>query len=321
MSPAYRTFREPLPHPTAGHLAALRILGRQSRFYERGAVAFARTGACALAGAFLVSPLAFGGTPRLVSASPQHYYLALGDSLTYGIQPAKVDAGLPPSKFNSGFVDVLARRLRTLTPELQVVNFGCPGESTRTFVAGGCPWLAGGRALHNPFHGAQLNAALAFLRAHPNDVSPITLNLGGGDAQAFSDACKGSFTCARARGPRAMRQLASRLGSVLHRLRVAAPKAEILVIGVWNNDITTTRESDPFYRALDLTIGRVAAGAGAHFADPFPSFDPQGSPARRKARICAFTFICSRGDGHPTDAGYRAIAAAVWAASGYARRS
>ena len=284
-------------------------------------MAFARTGACALAGAFLVSPLAFGGTPRLVSASPQHYYLALGDSLTYGIQPAKVDAGLPPSKFNSGFVDVFARRLRTLTPELQVVNYGCPGESTRTFVAGGCPWLAGGRALHNPFHGAQLNAALAFLRAHPNDVSPITLNLGGGDAQAFSDVCKGSFTCARARGPRAMRQLASRLGSVLHRLRVAAPKAEILVIGVWNNDITTTRESDPFYRALDLTIGRVAAGAGAHFADPFPSFDPQGSPARRKARICAFTFICSRGDGHPTDAGYRAIAAAVWAASGYARRS
>jgi hypothetical protein len=64
----------------------------------------------------------------------------------------------------------------------------------------------------------------------------------------------------------------------------------------------------------------VAAGAGAYFADPFPLFDPRGSLARRKARICAFTFICSRGDGHPTDAGYRAIAAAVFAASGYAHR-
>ena len=279
-----------------------------------------RIAACALAGAFLVSPLAFGGTPRLVSASPQRYYLALGDSLTYGIQPGKVDAGLPPSGFDTGFVDVFARRLRTLAPKLRVVNYGCPGETTVTFVAGGCEWLAGGRALHDAFRGAQLYAALVFLLVHPSEVSPITLNLGGNDAQAVSDACKGSLTCAHARAPRAITQLASRLGSILHRLRVAAPKAEIIVIGVWNNDLTHPRESDPLYRTLDLTIGRVAAGARAYFADPFPLFDPQGSPARRKARICAFTFICSRGDGHPTDAGYRALAAAVYTASGYPHR-
>jgi lysophospholipase L1-like esterase len=284
-------------------------------------VAVARIAACALAGVFLVSPLAFGGTPRRVSASPQRYYLALGDSVTYGIQPGKVDSGLPPSGFNTGFVDVFARRLRKLAPKLRVVNYSCPGETAVTFVAGGCEWLAGGRALHDAFRGAQLDAALAFLRAHPSVVSPITLNLGGNDAQAVADACKNSFTCARARAPRAITQFASRLGSILHRLRAAAPKAEMIVIGVWNNDIKTTRKSDPLYRTLDLTIGRVAAGVGAHFADPFPVFDPQGSRARRKARICAFTFICSRGDGHPTDAGYRAIAAAVWAASAYAHRS
>lgn len=69
------------------------------------------------------------------------------------------------------------------------------------------------------------------------------------------------------------------------------------MIGVWNNDITHTRQSDPLYRAFDLTIGRVAASAGARFADPFPLFNPQGSLAREKARICAYTFICSRGDG------------------------
>src|SRR5439155_14999699 len=88
----------------------------------------------------------------------------------------------------------------------------------------------------------------------------------------------------------------------------------IIVIGVWNNDITYPRESDPFYRAVDLTIARAAARASARFADPFPLFNPQGSVAREKARICAYTFICSRGDGHPTDAGYRAIAAAVFTA-------
>ena len=232
----------------------------------------ARIIACALGAALLASPAALGQTPRPVFAPPQRYYLALGDSLAYGIQPARFEAGLPPSGFDTGYVDVFARALRTLAPGLRVVNYGCPGETTVTFARGGCPWLAGGRPLHDEFRGAQLRAALAFLRAHPGEVSPITINLGGGDADAFSKACKGSFACARA-------------------------------------------------RARGLTLGRTAAGARAYFADPFPLFNPQGNLAREKARICAYTFTCSRGDGHPTDAGYRAIAAAVLRASGYKHRS
>jgi lysophospholipase L1-like esterase len=295
-------------------VAVLRILAPSLSGSSWEGSGLVRIVACALAGAFV---LALAGTARPAPGLPQRYYLALGDSLTYGIQPDKVDAGLLPRGFDTGFVDVFARRLRKLAPRLQVVNYGCPGESTVSFVAGGCPWLAGGRSLHAGFRGAQLDAALAFLRTHPNAVSPVTLNLGGNDAQAFSDACNGSFACARSRAPRALRQLASRLGSILHRLRLAAPRAEIIVVGLWNNDLSHPRESDPLYRTLDLTIGRVAATVGARFADPFPLFDLQENLARRRARICALTFTCSRGDGHPTDAGYRAIAAAVYAASGY----
>jgi hypothetical protein len=47
-----------------------------------------------------------------------------------------------------------------------------------------------------------------------------------------------------------------------------------------------------------------------------PAFNPSGSVTKEKARICALTFICSQSDGHPTDDGYRAMAAAVLAASG-----
>jgi len=275
----------------------------------------AAVGVCAVA-LGLVASVALG-SPRSVAASPERYYLALGDSLTYGLQPAKVDAGLPPSRFRTGFVDVFAARLRKLVPSIRVVNYGCPGESTVTFVRGGCPWLNGGRELHDSFSGSQLQASLAFLHAHPGQVSMITLNLGGNDAEAFSTACRGNFACARSRAPRAIAQIGSRLGSILHRLRLAAPKANMTVIGVWNNDITTPRESDPLYRAFDLALRKVAVNGGAHFADPFPLFDPPGSLAARKARICAYTFVCSRSDGHPTDAGYKAIANAVFAASGY----
>jgi hypothetical protein len=61
--------------------------------------------------------------------------------------------------------------------------------------------------------------------------------------------------------------------------------------------------------------------AKARFADTFSAFNPHGSLAREKAGICALTFVCSEGDGHPTDAGYRVIAAAVLMASGYTHRS
>jgi hypothetical protein len=48
-----------------------------------------------------------------------------------------------------------------------------------------------------------------------------------------------------------------------------------------------------------------------------PVFNPPGTVPSQKARLCALTFICSKGDPHPTDAGYRAMADAVMAASGY----
>ena len=56
----------------------------------------------------------------------------------------------------------------------------------------------------------------------------------------------------------------------------------------------------------------------ARFADPFPVFNPQGDQAAETTAICALTLLCSQGDGHPSDAGYRALARIVWAASGYA---
>jgi lysophospholipase L1-like esterase len=252
--------------------------------------------------------------------APKSSYLALGDSLAYGIQPDKVDRGLPPSGFDTGYVDVFAARVRALAPRIRVVNYGCPGESTVTFVGGGCPWLAGGRALHNPFHGSQLAAALAFLRAHRGRVSPITVTLGANDESAAFASCGLNVACIRARAPKVIAQFASRLRSILGRVRAAAPRADLIVTGLWDaNDPSHLQLGDPLVKAANTAMARVVRGAGGRFADVFPTFNPQGNLAREKARVCALTFICSRADGHPTDAGYRAIAAVVWAASGYRR--
>jgi lysophospholipase L1-like esterase len=252
-----------------------------------------------------------------VHQTPKSYYLALGDSIAYGIQPAKAERGLPPSGYRTGYVDVFAKQLRQVAPKIQVVNYSCPGESTVTFVRGGCPWLAEGKKLHDPYRGTQMAAALAFLAAHRGQVSPITIHLWGNDIDPVAEACKGDFACIKKRAPAALRTLEARLGDILARLRTAAPTADIVVNGAWNFNVDDLAKTDPIFRSIDAAIRRASMGAKARVVDLYSVISPQGNVARQKARICAYTFICSRDDPHPTDAGHRAIAGAVWAASGY----
>ena len=243
---------------------------------------------------------------------PQSYYLALGDSIAYGFQPAKANAGAPPSAFDTGYVDVFAARLRKLSPKIEVVNYGCPGESTVTFMRGGCPWLADGGKLHDAFRGSQLDAAMSFLRAHRGQVSPITLTLWGNDLLPLSQKGK--------RAKSAIAEVASRLSSILRQLRATAPTAEIIVTGAWNPEVDRLEQAQPLYRSLDAAIARTAAASRTRVANMLAAFRPPGTVKAQKARLCALTFFCTKGDPHPTDAGYRAMADAFMAASAYPRK-
>ena len=113
-------------------------------------------GAVALATflAMLVSSIAVAAAEDTdaVFTPPKRYYLALGDSIGYGFQTDKAEAGLPPEAFDTGFVDLFSDRLRTLRPGNTTVNYSCPGESTRP--------------LPNPMHleGLRSRAARRLLR-------------------------------------------------------------------------------------------------------------------------------------------------------------
>jgi lysophospholipase L1-like esterase len=249
---------------------------------------------------------------------PKSYYLALGDSYAYGFQNSKFLAGLPPAGFDTGYVDLFAARLRAIRPGIAVVNYGCPGESTTSFIAGPCPFQALGLQLHDTFEASQLDAATAFLGAHPGQVSPITLQLFGNDMGELIRSCAGDFACIEREAPAAIARFGQRLAVIVERLRAAAPEAEIIVIGGWNTRIDFLAESDPLVQAANATMGTVAVAAGARFADMIPVFNPLGGS--RLATICTLTLLCSDGDVHPSDAGYQAMAGAVFDASGYARR-
>jgi lysophospholipase L1-like esterase len=243
------------------------------------------------------------------SAAEERYYLALGDSIAYGFQPTKAKPGARPADFDTGFVDVLAARLRKHDPGLRVVNYGCPGESTVTFSRGGCPAFTDHIELHDAFRGSQLTAALAFLREHPGQVGPITVTLFGNDwLPLVLDTCKGKIACVRQRGPGAVAAFGARLTSIIRRLRAAAPDAEIVVTGAWNPIPSQLEPLKTIYRSLEAAVVRAAAPSDAHVAKLLPVFNPVAKP---QGQLCALTFICSKDDPHPTDAGYRAIAAAV----------
>ena len=78
--------------------------------------------------------------------------------------------GLPPTAFDTGYVDDFGLRLRQIQPTITTVNYGCPGETTSSFMTGPCLWTTLGQQLHDNFSGSQLGAAIAFLKAHPGEV-------------------------------------------------------------------------------------------------------------------------------------------------------
>jgi lysophospholipase L1-like esterase len=247
--------------------------------------------------------------PKPIFDSPKAYYLALGDSIAYGYQPAKADAGLAASAFDTGYVDDFAARLRLMRPRIRVVNYSCPGESTASFIAGPCTQSALGFPLHDPFSGSQLRAATAFLRAHRGRVSPITLTIGDADISQFVEDCGDDPACIASGAPAAISTLASNLHAILARLRAAAPDAEIIVTGAWDGFIGSLAPADPLDKTLNSSLAAATAGERARFADPFPVLDA----------ICTRALTCTDCEGHPTDAGYQTLADLVFDASGYAR--
>lgn len=113
--------------------------------------------------------------PATVQARPgivrvKSYYLALGDSLAFGVQPNK--------DFNHGYAQQWFALLRA-EGSRSFTDYGCPGQSsTAMYTEHGCPF---------PSHDAypddmtQLQAAVAFITAHKHQVSPVSLDIGAND--------------------------------------------------------------------------------------------------------------------------------------------
>jgi lysophospholipase L1-like esterase len=249
------------------------------------------------------------------NGGPQRYYLALGDSLAFGYQQAKFES-LPvkdPNAFDTGYVDDFAHALQMRDPRLEVVNDGCPGETTDSFINGPCQYQLA-FPLHHPYVGgptsSQLSDALAFLAAHRHFVNPITIDIGANDALGEVHECEEKPACIVEHAPALLVHISTNLSLILVDLRRVAPHAKIIVLGLYNPLGPQLPGSDQLTEKLNEAMDRVASAAGARFADPLPVFNPPGEA--EQPTLCLLTNICGTPkDIHPTDAGYALLGGLV----------
>ena len=252
---------------------------------------------------------------------PASYYLALGDSLSQGVQPdsAGVSVDTP-----DGYADQLYAALRPRHPGLRLVKLGCNGETTATMISGGICRYVGG---------SQLAAAVSFLRAHGSRVSLITIDIGANDP----DSCvtRASALELASCALRAIPKTAANLTRILARLREAAPSTRMIAMNYylpalaqWRDglvgrtvarltEVAATGFNDVLAKTYQLFGVRVADVSAAFQSGDFgqqetlPGF---GTLPRNVAAICSWTWECAappRGPNeHPNQAGYAVIARA-----------
>ena len=248
------------------------------------------------------------------------YYLALGDSLSVGVQPNAADKSLPTGQ---GYANQLYAALRVGHPGLRLVKLGCSGETTHTMIDGGiCSYPAR----------SQLAEAVSFLHAHRGRVSLITIDIGANDP----DSCitRASLGAAIACVTKSFPQTVANLTKIMSSIRSAAGD-KVRVIGMnyyvpalsqWRDGPLgqqLARLSERLVVAYNKLLTTVYQQFGAQVANVFGAFHSGdftdrvrvpgiGTVPRNVATICLWTWECAaapRGPNeHARPVGYGVIA-------------
>jgi lysophospholipase L1-like esterase len=248
-----------------------------------------------------------------------HYYVALGDSLAGGFQPN--------GDFEHGYADQLYSTLEAGDPTLQLVKLAC-GDTTSSMISGVYPWgslgsryFCGYRSQSSLLaHGSQLDDAVAFLHAHSQFVSLITIDIGGNDVApcvfSLDQACLDD----------ALATINQNLPVILSALQEAAPGVPIVGMNYYDpllaywftspDDAATANQM--VVEQLNPTLEQIYTGYSIPVADVETAFSTtdwtlvNGIPLNVE-NICEWTWACDPTYGldvHANTVGYGVIAAA-----------
>lgn len=261
-----------------------------------------------VASIFLAPGVAHAARPASTTpVGAKAYYLALGDSLAFGYQPNFNFSNSYPAQWYSS--NLSKHNVSHYT------NYGCNGETSATFVNGGCPYSF---LLHTYYSGSQLKAALSFLKAHPGTVSPVSLDIGANDLLPDINAS----TCAiSSTWSTDLANLDARLTQTILPQLTAALTSN----GVRTGDLVMMNYYDPYQNTCPTSLAYVqtlnqhlatdAAQFNVPVADVFTAFGGATTP---NPNICAYTWMCSSSKNiHATTTGYGVIANAFASTTGY----
>jgi lysophospholipase L1-like esterase len=221
---------------------------------------------------------------------PKQYYLALGDSLAYGLQPN--------GDTTHGYVDDIFAGLQSQgTKSLE--NLGCPGATTTSFINSSCGLS------HVSYSGSQLNAAVAFLTQHAGQVSPVTIDIGGNDT--IGSLCTTNTS--------QFNSILSTVDTNLTKTILPQLRQALTVNGTVTGDLVLVNYYDPDHNKCSASITNTEsfdqhlANDASGFATVVDSFSAFGGP--NTTNTCNYTWMCSSYmDIHATTLGYSLIAQA-----------
>jgi lysophospholipase L1-like esterase len=162
--------------------------------------------ALAIAGVGVVSAAGTGSAATQPGHKFKPYYVSLGDSYSVGYQNSTLGN-------TSGFTGYVAKK-----EHLQLENFGCGGATTTSlFTQISCPPGGGAATDGVPYPTTnQVDAALAFIAAHPGEVALVTVSISGNDVTSCA-AGSNPIPCVLA----ASSTIATNVGNLVHQLDTA----------------------------------------------------------------------------------------------------
>ena len=273
---------------------------------------------------------ALPATASAAGARSPHYYLALGDSLSQGMQP-NFNGVLQDT--DQGYADDLVAAESAHVHNLQLVKLGCGGETTTSMLTG-----KGNAADARRFHcqhagGSQLTAAVRFLKSHhrAGEVPLVTIDIGANDIDGCATAAN-IGACVTT----GIANISRNVPKILQALREAAPAGtrfagmtlyDPVLAGYFSNDANTralAAASPLLLKEVNDKLTSDFQQAGFKTADVAGAFNSYDSAATATwegnqipvnvATVCSWTWACqtppSGPNIHANKNGYAVIAAA-----------
>lgn len=255
---------------------------------------------------FVPIALAVSGIqPPSVVPHFQHY-VALGDSLAYGLQPSTFSTG---GDHIHGYADDFFAFLQGRKLVTDHVDLGCPSETTGSFITGGlCHYPS-------PFK-SQLPATMGYLQQiHAGEPSFVTLDIGATDIIHDIQFNSQTHTCSvnTASFNTHLQTLDTNLRkTILPQLHaVLKVQKNLMLLNSYNPFQKVCPNVTVFIKTLNNHLANDVKGFGI-LVDIFTAFGGA-------ANVCQYTGMCDANlnfmtiqlDIHPTTLGYQVIAHAV----------